>query len=99
MDWSGQNILSVGLGTCVYLWSACTSQVYKTLIFIYSHGVVDVFFYMTCMLGPNDVRVFCCFVKKSFGKKHGSDRKTALYYKIMIFTICEIIFCNFSTGY
>ena len=28
VDWSGQNILSVGLGTCVYLWSACTSQVY-----------------------------------------------------------------------
>lgn len=27
VDWSGQNILSVGLGTCVYLWSACTSQV------------------------------------------------------------------------
>ncbi|XP_015759670.1 PREDICTED: fizzy-related protein homolog [Acropora digitifera] len=29
VDWSGQNILSVGLGTCVYLWSACTSQVTK----------------------------------------------------------------------
>lgn len=27
VDWSGLNILSVGLGTCVYLWSACTSQV------------------------------------------------------------------------
>ncbi|XP_031566663.1 fizzy-related protein homolog [Actinia tenebrosa] len=29
VDWSSQNILSVGLGTCVYLWSACTSQVTK----------------------------------------------------------------------
>lgn len=27
VDWSSQNVLSVGLGTCVYLWSACTSQV------------------------------------------------------------------------
>lgn len=27
VDWSSLNILSVGLGTCVYLWSACTSQV------------------------------------------------------------------------
>eukprot|EP00794_Sanderia_malayensis_P008165 gene8164-9038_t len=29
VDWSSQNILSVGLGTCVYLWSAFTSQVTK----------------------------------------------------------------------
>ena len=29
VDWSSQNVLSVGLGTCVYLWSACTSQVIK----------------------------------------------------------------------
>lgn len=28
VDWSSLNVLSVGLGTCVYLWSACTSQVY-----------------------------------------------------------------------
>ncbi|XP_061549285.1 fizzy-related protein homolog isoform X2 [Phyllopteryx taeniolatus] len=26
VDWSSLNVLSVGLGTCVYLWSACTSQ-------------------------------------------------------------------------
>ncbi|XP_078620793.1 fizzy-related protein homolog isoform X2 [Branchiostoma floridae x Branchiostoma japonicum] len=26
VDWSATNTLSVGLGTCVYLWSACTSQ-------------------------------------------------------------------------
>lgn len=27
VDWSSQNVLSVGLGSCVYLWSACNSQV------------------------------------------------------------------------
>ena len=27
--WSGANVLAVGLGTCVYLWSACTSRVTK----------------------------------------------------------------------
>lgn len=27
VDWSSQNVLSVGLGARVYLWSACTSQV------------------------------------------------------------------------
>jgi hypothetical protein len=27
VDWSSQNVLSVGLGSCVYLGSACTSQV------------------------------------------------------------------------
>ena len=26
VDWSSQNVLAVGLGTCVYLWSACTSK-------------------------------------------------------------------------
>ena len=26
LDWSSQNVLSVGLGTAVYLWSACTCQ-------------------------------------------------------------------------
>lgn len=30
VDWSSLNVLSVGLGTCVYLWSACTSQVAPT---------------------------------------------------------------------
>jgi hypothetical protein len=27
VDWSAQNVLAVGLGPCVYLWSACTSKV------------------------------------------------------------------------
>jgi len=29
VDWSSHNILAVGLGTCVYLWSACSSKVTK----------------------------------------------------------------------
>ncbi|EXB65255.1 Protein FIZZY-RELATED 3 [Morus notabilis] len=29
VDWSSQNILAVGLGTCVYLWSATNSKVTK----------------------------------------------------------------------
>lgn len=29
VDWSPQNQLAVGLGSCVYLWSACTSKVTK----------------------------------------------------------------------
>ena len=29
VDWSSQNVLAVGLGHCVYLWSACTSMVTK----------------------------------------------------------------------
>ena len=28
VDWSSQNVLSVGLGACVYLWAAATSQVF-----------------------------------------------------------------------
>jgi WD40 repeat protein len=27
VDWSSLNVLAVGLGSCVYLWSACTSKV------------------------------------------------------------------------
>ena len=27
VDWSSQNVLAVGLGSCVYLWSAATSRV------------------------------------------------------------------------
>lgn len=29
VDWSQLNVLAVGLGSCVYLWSACTSKVTK----------------------------------------------------------------------
>lgn len=29
IDWSSQNVMAVGLGSCVYMWSACTSKVTK----------------------------------------------------------------------
>jgi len=29
LDWSSQNILAVGLGSAVYIWSACNSKVTK----------------------------------------------------------------------
>lgn len=35
VDWSSLNVLSVGLGTCVYLWSACTSQVCVFFLFLF----------------------------------------------------------------
>ena len=31
VDWSSQNTLAVGLGSCVYLWSACTSKVSRSI--------------------------------------------------------------------
>lgn len=30
VDWSSHNVLAVGLGTCVYLWNACSSKVSST---------------------------------------------------------------------
>lgn len=35
VDWSSQNVLAVGLGSCVYLWSACTSQVSLTIFLLF----------------------------------------------------------------
>jgi len=32
VDWSSQNVLAVGLGTCVYLWSASNSKVSLMLL-------------------------------------------------------------------
>jgi cell division cycle 20-like protein 1, cofactor of APC complex len=37
VDWSSQNVLSVGLGACVYLWSACTSQVKLNIVTSYRY--------------------------------------------------------------
>lgn len=39
VDWSSLNVLSVGLGTCVYLWSACTSQVKKYICVSWQHFI------------------------------------------------------------
>lgn len=40
VDWSSQNVLAVGLGSCVYLWSACTSKVTKLCDLASSEDVV-----------------------------------------------------------
>lgn len=40
VDWSADNVLAVGLGTCVYLWSACTSLVTKLCDLNGTHGSI-----------------------------------------------------------
>lgn len=40
VDWSSQNVLAVGLGSCVYLWSACTSKVTKLCDLAQSEDIV-----------------------------------------------------------
>jgi cell division cycle 20-like protein 1 (cofactor of APC complex) len=40
VDWSSQNVLAVGLGSCVYLWSACTSKVVKLVDLASSEDLV-----------------------------------------------------------
>ena len=35
VDWSSQNMLAIGLGTCVYLWSASSCKVHFFLSFLH----------------------------------------------------------------
>lgn len=42
VDWSAQNQLAVGLASCVYLWSACTSKVTRLVDFGESGAVCSV---------------------------------------------------------
>jgi len=42
VDWSSLNVLAVGLGSCVYLWSACTSKVTKLCDLGQEDGVTSV---------------------------------------------------------
>jgi cell division cycle 20-like protein 1 (cofactor of APC complex) len=42
VDWSSQNMLAVGLGTEVYIWSACTSRVTKLCETQYSDSITSV---------------------------------------------------------
>lgn len=42
VDWSSQNILSVGLGSCVYLWSATTAKVTKLVNLGFSDAISSV---------------------------------------------------------
>jgi len=46
VDWSSLNVLAVGLGSCVYLWSACTSKVLLLVVVV----VVVVAINMNCLL-------------------------------------------------
>lgn len=54
VDWSAQNVLAVGLGSCVYLWSACTSQVSSTAKF----NFISIFIYQ--FLFSNISNAFFC---------------------------------------
>lgn len=47
VDWSAGNLLSVGLGACVYLWSACTSQVRLKVFVLGFITVIPVRFHFT----------------------------------------------------
>lgn len=42
VDWSSQNMLAVGLGTEVYIWSACTSRVTKLCETSYADNITSV---------------------------------------------------------
>lgn len=57
VDWSSQNVLAVGLGSCVYLWSACTSQVSyvlnASLIYVYSNALLLLQVTRLCDLSPD----------------------------------------------
>ena len=47
LDWSSQNLLAVGLGTAVYLWSACTCQVCVCVCALY----FDTWYASLCTVG------------------------------------------------
>ena len=47
VDWSSQNVLAVGLGTCVYLWSA--SKKSKVSLVLLCWEKIEVEFGMGCV--------------------------------------------------
>lgn len=47
VDWSSQNVLAVGLGTCVYLWTASNSKV-SLYILLRDLEQMNVFSVLTC---------------------------------------------------
>lgn len=57
VDWSSQNVLAVGLGSCVYLWSACTSQVSVQNHAKVNYSLIPIYFYLQvtrlCDLSPD----------------------------------------------
>lgn len=75
VDWSAQNVLAVGLGSCVYLWSACTSQVSQTI-------TQRTFYHLLLGCGMwnmsiRDSRVcWAVPIKTILDKRHFTDKKT-----------------------
>jgi len=59
VDWSSQNVLAVGLGTCVYLWSASNSKVSLVLLcweqIEVEFGMGCVIFYYAILFSGNKV--------------------------------------------
>lgn len=47
VDWSSQNVLAVGLGTCVYLWTASNSKV-SLYMLLRDLEQMNVFRVLTC---------------------------------------------------
>jgi WD40 repeat protein len=64
VDWSSQNMLAVGLGSCVYLWNAVTNQVNK-LCDIGSDLVTSVGWMQTV----------CCLIHQVGAKKKKEEKK------------------------
>ena len=54
VDWSSHNVLAVGLGTCVYLWNACSSKVsvvaFKVWCLFFFPFLAEGFLFFTLML-------------------------------------------------
>ena len=74
VDWSSQNVLAVGLGACVYLWSACTSKVRLPLaglcfaaVFFTQAGMCLDVFALTWDVMPVQVTKLCEFASGEGG--------------------------------
>lgn len=53
VDWSSQNVLAVGLGACVYLWSACTSKVWWCALFVLCVLLYPLRFFCLSLIGSS----------------------------------------------
>lgn len=78
VDWSAQNVLAVGLGSCVYLWSACTSKVTRLVDFGVDGSVCSVAWsqrgtYLSIGIDRGDVQIWdpvkCKRVRTMVGHK------------------------------
>ena len=63
VDWSAQNVLAVGLGSCVYLWSACTSQVsfnLRLIFKVYLKLILSRYYFDVCVVQFIDNKCSLC---------------------------------------